>query len=126
MGMLIDRLRPTLLCLALLATSPAMAAPSGKAVDYQVARGPLVQALREWSRQGDTPLLFDARELAGLDSAGVNGTLPPAAALERLLQGLPVRLARSPGEYSPCAASRHRPAPPPDPPLRLRPRPRQR
>jgi outer membrane receptor protein involved in Fe transport len=115
MGMLIDRLRPTLLCLALLAASPAMAAPSGKAVDYQVARGPLVQALREWSRQGDTPLLFDARELAGLDSAGVNGTLPPAAALERLLQGLPVRLARSPGGIFTVRRQQAPPRPAPGP-----------
>ena len=97
MEALIRRLRRSALCLALMATMPAMAAAdAGGTVDYQVARGPLVQALREWSRQGDTPLLFDARELAGLDSAGLRGTLPPQAALEKLLRGLPVKLASSP------------------------------
>ena len=100
MEVLFRRLRRSALCLALLAPLPAMGADTADTagtVAYRVAHGPLAQALREWSRQGGTPLLFDARELAGLDSAGVSGALTPEAALEKLLQGLPVRLSRSPG-----------------------------
>jgi len=112
MDALLRRLRRTALCLALVAATPAMAADADTAVHYQVARGPLAQALREWSRQGDTALLFDARELDGLDSAGLSGTLPPRAALEKLLHGLPVRLARSPaGIYTVRRVQAPRPPP---------------
>lgn len=121
------RLRRTVLCLALAASAPALAGDSG-AVAYRVAPGPLVQALRDWSQQGDSALLFDARELAGLDSAGLNGNLPPATALEKLLEGLPVKLARSPtgvfvvrreaaaSRPPPSAAAAASPAPSPPPP----------
>jgi len=122
MEALFRRLRRTALCLALLAPLPAIGADAAGTVDYQVAHGPLAQALREWSRQGGTPLLFDARELAGLDSAGISGAWTPEAALEKLLLGLPVRLSRSPGGIFTVrrAAAQERASrpPPPTPPAR--------
>ncbi len=92
---LLRRLRRSMLCLLLL--PPAMVqAGEAPVTRFQITHGPLEQALRQWSQQGGERLLFDARELEGLDSPGLHGTLAPASALEKLLEKLPVRLMRSP------------------------------
>src|SRR5690606_11531419 len=84
-GQLLRRLRQTGLYLLLLSPACTLAADA----DYHIAHGPLAQALRQWSQQSGDALLFDARELKDLQSAGVSGSFTPAGALEKLLQGLP-------------------------------------
>lgn len=59
-------------------------------VDYRIDRGALAAALQQWSRQSRQVVVFDAGELAGLESQGVTAPLPPRAALDRLVAGLPV------------------------------------
>ena len=104
-GRLLRRLRRTGLYLLLLSPACAFAANA----HYHIAQGPLEQALRQWSQQSGDPLLFDARELKGLDSAGLNGNFAASTALEKLLQGLPVKLLRAPsGVY---VVRRQAPAP---------------
>lgn len=117
-GRFLRRLRRTGLYLLLISPACAIAADA----NYQIAQGPLEQALRQWSRQSGSPLLFDARELEGLDSAGISGTFASATALEKLLQGLPVKLLRAPSGVfivrlqAPRTAARPRPtATPPTP-----------
>ena len=110
-GRFLRRLRRTGLYLLLISPASAIAADA----NYQIAQGPLEQALRQWSRQSGSPLLFDARELEGLDSAGISGTFASATALEKLLQGLPVKLLRAPSGVfivrlqAPRTAARPRP-----------------
>lgn len=60
------------------------------AVNYHIDRGALAAALQQWSRQSNQVVVFDAGELAGLESLGVTTPLPPRAALDRLVAGLPV------------------------------------
>ena len=91
-GQLLRRLRRTGLYLLLLSPACALAADT----DYHIAHGPLAQALQQWSRQSGDALLFDTRELKDLESPGINGNFPSAVALEKLLQGLPVKLLRTP------------------------------
>lgn len=62
------------------------------AVTYRIEGGALAPALQQWSRQSNQMLVFDAGELAGLNTRGVTTTLPPRAALDRLVAGLPVRV----------------------------------
>lgn len=62
------------------------------AVTYRIEAGALAPALQQWSRQSNQVLVFDAGELAGLDTRGVTSALSPRAALDRLVAGLPVRV----------------------------------
>jgi len=114
-GQLLRRLRRTGLYLLLLSPACALAADA----DYHIAHGPLAQALRQWSQQSGDALLFDARELKDLQSAGVSGSFTPAGALEKLLQGLPVKLLRTPAgvfvvrrQAATASPSRHPPTSP--------------
>ena len=111
---LLRRLRHASLYLLLLSPACTLAADGA----FHITQGPLEQALRQWSRQSGDALLFDARELKGLDSTGISGNFDAATALEKLLQGLPVKLLRTPAgvfvvrRQSPSPAIRN----PPDKP----------
>lgn len=70
----------------------AAARGSVEAIGYRIERGALATALQHWARQSGQVLVFDAGELAGLQSAGVTTRLAPAAALEQLVAGLPVKV----------------------------------
>lgn len=69
-------------------------------LDYQIGTQPLADALQQWAQRSGQALLFDAAELSGLRSRGVQGRHAPDAALEQLLQGLPVKVLHgTPGVY---------------------------
>ncbi|KAG1217239.1 hypothetical protein G6F35_009337 [Rhizopus arrhizus] len=90
-------LRPSRLCIALLAAGLASAAPS---VLAQSARGdhaavqrfdipalPLDEALRSYMRQSGIQVVYPATLAQGVTSRAVNGSLSANDALQRLLQG---------------------------------------
>ncbi|WMJ68328.1 TonB-dependent receptor [Stenotrophomonas sp. 24(2023)] len=111
---LLHALRWPLLCVALVAACPATARADNRprsSTDYHIAQGPLVQALQQWARQSGHALVFDARELAGLGSAGISGTLPSMVALQRLTDGLPVTVLQTPSGT--IAVRRRTPSPAP-------------
>lgn len=55
--------------------------------DFSISAGPLGDALTVFARQADQQILFTSAQVAGLRTAGVEGRLAPAAALDRLLAG---------------------------------------
>ncbi|KAF1055461.1 MAG: Vitamin B12 transporter BtuB [Stenotrophomonas maltophilia] len=116
-----------LYCLLLGLALPLLASAGGASQAYQIPQGPLAQVLQHWARESGQALVFDARELAGLHSDGVQGTLPAAAVLQKITDGLPLTLLQTPGgalvvrrrpaEPAP-AAPVPAPAPPPRPAAR--------
>nr|WP_153164483.1 TonB-dependent receptor [Stenotrophomonas nematodicola] len=105
---------------------PPVGARERADVGYHIPRGPLAPALQQWARQSQRVLLFDAAELAGLTTPGLDATLEDDAALARLVTGLPVHvLQTTQGVFvvrrvavapAPVPA-RRRPAPAPSPVL---------
>lgn len=93
--------------------------PQGTAatVAYRIEGGALAPALQQWARQSNRVLVFDAGELAGLETVGVHTTLAPRTALDRLVAGLPVKVLRSwdgtvvVRRDAPAASTARRPAP---------------
>ena len=105
----------TLFCLALgiPALPSAAAAEQAGTLEVDVGSGPLAPALQQWARQSGIALLFDARELDGLRTAGTHGHRDAAAALKELVAGMPVNILRTPaGGF---VVRRTRPAPPSPP-----------
>ncbi|MDU7869345.1 MAG: hypothetical protein E7J78_19745, partial [Pantoea sp.] len=88
----------TLFCLALgiPALPSAAAAEQAGTLEVDVGSGPLAPALQQWARQSGIALLFDARELDGLRTAGTHGHRDAAAALKELVAGMPVNILRTP------------------------------
>jgi TonB-dependent siderophore receptor len=68
-----------------LAQSPA--ATQQKAADYNIPAQDLSGALRQFAETSRLQLIYDAKATAGKQSAGVTGSLTPAAALSRILAG---------------------------------------
>lgn len=69
-------------------------------VVYRIEPGALSVALQQWARQSNQVLLFDARELAGLQAPRMRTRLAPAAALQQLVADAPVEvLQTSPGVF---------------------------
>jgi len=87
-----------LLCVVLVpgAAATAASAEAVRQVDYRIAPGALPPALQQWARQSGIALVFDARELTGLRTGGVAGSLAPAAALKQLVAGMPVNILQTP------------------------------
>lgn len=85
-GALQGGLLRTLFCLALSipALPSAGAAEQAGTLEVDVGSGPLAPALQQWARQSGIALLFDARELDGLRTAGTHGHRDAAAALKEL------------------------------------------
>ncbi|MBH1368326.1 TonB-dependent receptor [Stenotrophomonas maltophilia] len=110
----------TLFCLALgiPALPSAAAAEQAGTLEVDVGSGPLAPALQQWARQSGIALLFDARELDGLRTAGTHGHRDAAAALKELVAGMPVNILRTPaGGF---VVRRTRPAPPSPPSVAAR------
>lgn len=57
-----------------------------------VPAGDLVAALESLSRQADVNLVYQARQMQGLRTQGVSGTLTPREAVVKLIQGTSLRL----------------------------------
>ncbi|MCC7635984.1 TonB-dependent receptor [Stenotrophomonas rhizophila] len=87
-------LRLGALGIALCAALPPRAEAGGTPapIGYRIERGTLATALQHWARQSGQLLVFDAGELAGLQTAGLHTRQAPAAALDQLLAGLPVKV----------------------------------
>jgi len=78
------------LCALALLSLVGMAAQAGSAtpnLTFSIAAQPLSGALIEYSRQAHVQVLTSGANLSEARSPGVIGTLPPAVALERLLDG---------------------------------------
>ncbi len=119
-GALREGVLRTLFCFALsIAAQPsADAAEQAGTLEVHVGSGPLAPALQQWARQSGIALLFDARELDGLRTAGTHGHSDAAAALKELVAGMPVTILRTPaGGF---VVRRTRPAPPSPPPVAAR------
>ncbi|MDH0893027.1 MULTISPECIES: TonB-dependent siderophore receptor [unclassified Pseudomonas] len=89
---------PTALCLALASAGPlAHAQPPAQAVEanqarhYDIAPGPLGQALTRFGEQSGLRLIVPSELLQGLNSPGLQGEHEPGAGLDRLLQGSGLR-----------------------------------
>lgn len=89
---------PTALCLALASAGPlAHAQPPAQAVEtnqarhYDIAPGPLGQALTRFGEQSGLRLIVPSELLQGLSSPGLKGEHEPGAGLDRLLQGSGLR-----------------------------------
>jgi iron complex outermembrane receptor protein len=68
-------------------TQPASAAPRSGPVAFRIPAGPLDQALAAFGSQSGLQLMYDSSLTAGRTSAELTGTMPPDAALQRLLSG---------------------------------------
>ena len=90
-------LRPSRLCIALLAAGLASAAPSVLAQGatgnhaavqrFDIPAQPLDEALRSYMRQSGVQVVYPATLARGVTSRAVNGSLPANEALQQLLQG---------------------------------------
>ena len=65
------------LCAALPPRAEAGGTPAP--IGYRIERGTLATALQHWARQSGQLLVFDAGELAGLQTAGLHTRQAPAS-----------------------------------------------
>ena len=86
---------------ALSAVSVAQAQESAsRQAEFKIPAGDLVAGLRAFSRQSHIEVMFNAAELRGRRTAGVQGTLAADEALSRLLDGANAEMVRDPsGAY---------------------------
>jgi iron complex outermembrane recepter protein len=82
-------MRPLRLLLLSLACSASLAAAAQSAppMPIDIPAGDLVTALDALASQSGAQFVYQADQLSGLRTSGVHGTLSPAEALDRLLQG---------------------------------------
>lgn len=115
-----------LLCLAAQGTQTAAAAPSAP-TRFAIQPGALDDALQSLATQSRVQILYAPALVARKRSAGLRGELPPAQALERLLQGSGLRAVRVNDDtfllqLAPPPAAVAKPKPPrplPPPPPRI-------
>src|SRR3546814_16241219 len=80
---------------ALSAVSAAQAQEtSSRQAEFDIPAGDLVAGLRAFSRQSHIEVMFNAAELRGRRTAGVQGTLAADEALRRLLDGANAEMVR--------------------------------
>lgn len=68
----------------------AQASPQGVAMQkrqFDIAAGPLDEALNTWSRKTGRSIVFRSEDVSGAKTSGVKGWLTEAVALDRLLRG---------------------------------------
>lgn len=82
--------------MALAATAPALAQTAEPTRRFEIAAGPLGEAMRAFATQGGVQVLYTSELVDGRRSAGAWGDLEPRAALEALLRdtGLSYRRSR--------------------------------
>ena len=83
---------------SLSATGVAASARAENPRRFAIARGDLAQALKAFSRQADIPVMTLA-DVRNRKSTGVNGTLTPSQALNRLIAGQNLRAVSTGGGY---------------------------
>ncbi|MBW7903215.1 MAG: TonB-dependent siderophore receptor [Rhodocyclaceae bacterium] len=82
--------QPTAVSLMVASALVVMAAPAGAQearVEFSIPAQPLDSALRIFTQQSKTQVLFDEATVAGLRAPAVNGSYTPREALARLLTG---------------------------------------
>ncbi|MGH8078954.1 MAG: TonB-dependent receptor domain-containing protein, partial [Lysobacter sp.] len=84
---MVHRLRVLLLSLACTAALSAQAQVAGGAAQVNVPAGDLATALDMLARQSGAQFVYSADQLKGLRTRGVQGSMAPADALDRLLHG---------------------------------------
>jgi hypothetical protein len=57
-----------------------------------IPAGPAAQTLKEFARQAQVQIVFDARSVEGVVTNAVDGRMEPAEALERMVRGTPLYL----------------------------------
>ncbi|MBV6288758.1 TonB-dependent siderophore receptor [Pseudomonas aegrilactucae] len=84
------------LCLGL----PALACAEQQVQAYDIPAGPLEQVLGRYAQAADAPISFQSRQVAGLSSPGVRGTLSVLEGFAQVLRGTPLTVRYSDGGYS--------------------------
>ena len=81
---------------ALLCCAPLMvpAAETARKAAFDIPAGPASQALKQYAAQSGQQLLYSNADLSGVTTNKVTGTLPVAAALDKLLAGTPLSATR--------------------------------
>jgi len=86
--------------MAALVPAPARAAEAVAAQRYALAPGRLSDVLAQFAATAGVPLSFDPRQLAGLNSPGLQGQYTPREGFSRLLAGSGFELVEAAGGYS--------------------------
>jgi len=93
-AMLAATLLSAALALPVQAAEVAQTQPQAQRVTFSIKAQPLADALDQFSAQSGLQVIYDASQLAGRTSPGVQGTLSPAQALEALTAGSNARLSQ--------------------------------
>jgi hypothetical protein len=65
---------------------------AGVAIEFHIPAQPLASALQAFGQQTGVQVLYESNSALGLESAAVEGRLPPDAALAQLLKGTDLRV----------------------------------
>jgi len=80
-----------------LAAQPVTAEAAGGDVVFHISEQPVQTALSEFARQSGLRILFPYDQVAGLRSRSVQGAMAPRAALQKLINRTPLRVAMARG-----------------------------
>lgn len=88
------RLSGALICCVAVVAAPAAAAQSDRTARFDIAEQRLAAALDQFARQAGVQILYPYQIAAARRSAALHGTMPVRTALDRLLQGSGLEIAR--------------------------------
>lgn len=78
------------LALATIAPKALANEPPSSPAEFHIPAGPMAQSLNRLAEQGGLTLLYEASLTRSLQAPAIDGTYPPAVALQRLLAGSPL------------------------------------